>query len=573
MKKKALSFVLILLALAVLAGCGAEEPEYSFEYVRAEMPALERCSFDEIEYVRPDMDAMYEVLARLLEVLDEPQALEEITRLLDEFRLMERNFSIMYTLADIRCSLDTSDEYYDNEYSWCMEKEAELVIIKDELYGACLKCENSSWLEENYFCDGFDEDYSIVSEAEVLETYLSYLVLTDRKTELLDKYRDVVAEPSITVDGRERNFAEYVQQADYEEYVAAVKAYYEKYGPILGQIYIELLELRREEAKFMECGSVAEMEYEHTYGRDYSPEEAEAYLKHVKTYMAELGRDVKQAGLEEKLFYDPVDERELELYLETLAEMFGGSIEQAYELMKQYSMYDFSLDNNKAETSFQTYLSGYEIPFLFLCPYGNTEDITTLCHEFGHYADAFIRQNADESIDLAEVYSQTMQLMSIDALDCVMIADEYENYRMMNLTQLLSNIQLQSALAEFELRAHEMENPNVEKLNELNRKLLLEYGVCTEEEAEDLAASWIDIIHLFESPFYVISYSVSATVALEIYEAELVNEGSGIEQFIRMSESQIPGLMEAVEYAGLSNPLLESNVKHTAAFLRSQLFQ
>ena len=82
---------------------------------------------------------------------------------------------------------------------------------------------------------------------------------------------------------------------------------------------------------------------------------------------------------------------------------------------------------------------------------------------------------------------------------------------------------------------------------------------------------WVDIPHLFESPFYVISYAVSASAALELYEMELMEDGSGIESFIKMSESRIATLMDAVHAAGLEDPLSEECVRQAAEFIRSRL--
>ena len=71
--------------------------------------------------------------------------------------------------------------------------------------------------------------------------------------------------------------------------------------------------------------------------------------------------------------------------------------------------------------------------------------------------------------------------------------------------------------------------------------------------------------------FYVISYAVSASAALELYEMELEEAGSGVESFITMSESGVATLMEAVDATGLEDPLSEESVRQAAEFIRSRL--
>ena len=239
--------------------------------------------------------------------------------------------------------------------------------------------------------------------------------------------------------------------------------------------------------------------------------------------------------------------------------------------MKQYNMYDLSISTDKAVTSFQTWLSDYNAPYLFLSPYGDTSDIGTLCHEFGHYVDDYIRQDAYENMDLAETYSQAMQLFSLDQLQCIMTEEEFESYSNMSMLDIFSSMVDQAILAEFEIRAHEMEAATVEKLNALYLDILNDYGLGSPEDDSYYSMLWVDVPHLFESPFYVISYAVSASAALELYEMELEDEGRGIESFVTMSESVIATLMEAVEYAGLEDPLSENRVRQAAEFIRSRL--
>ena len=117
-----------------------------------------------------------------------------------------------------------------------------------------------------------------------------------------------------------------------------------------------------------------------------------------------------------------------------------------------------------------------------------------------------------------------------------------------------------------------VEDPDsVEKLNALYLDILNDYGLCGPEDESYYSMLWVDVPHLFESPFYVISYVVSASAALELYEMELEEDGSGVESFITMSESGIATLMEAVEYAGLEDPLSENRVRQAAEFIRSRL--
>jgi len=559
MKKRISSIISLLLALLLLAGCGADSVSTVIVYERQPVQR-EMLRFEDIEYIRPELDSMYATADALLEALENPFKLNVAAQLLDSFLLECSNFDTMYMLAYIRSSMDVHDEFYDEEYGWCMESSAEKEMLLEELMEACRLSRHAPQLEQL-----FGEELSLLWNAEdAIEaggSYEEYFALVERETELLNRYRDIVAEAGMDID---------VSDMDYDEADAAYAAYYEKYNPVLAQLYTELIALHREIAEFMAYDSYAQLEYD-MYERGYSPEESMEYMGHLKRYMAALEQEIQESGLREELIYDPVDERELELYLETVAWGFGGRIEEAWRFMKQYNMYDFSISADKAVTSFQTWLSDYNAPYLFLSPYGDTSDIGTLCHEFGHYVDDYIRQDAYENMDLAETYSQAMQLLSLDQLQCIMTGEEFESYSNMSMLDIFSSMVDQAILAEFEIRAHEMEAPTVEKLNALYLDILNDYGLCGLEDESYYSMLWVDVPHLFESPFYVISYVVSASAALELYEMELEEDGSGVESFITMSESGIATLIEAVEYAGLEDPLSENRVRQAAEFIRSRL--
>lgn len=559
MKKRVSTIISLLLALLMLAGCGADAASTVIVYER-QPEEREMLRFEDIEYIRPELDTLYDTGDALLEALENPFKLNEAAELLDRFLMECSNFDTMYMLAYIRSCMDVHDEFYDEEYGWCMVADAERQLVYEEVM---LACEDSVHLSS--LVELFGEDIRL-HESELSEStdisYEDYIYITERQAALMARYRDLAVEAAADIESI---------AIDYNELDAAYEAYYEKYNPILAELYIELIELQRERAGMLGYDSFAELVYEFEYDRDYSVEDVLEYLDYIKKHLAPIRREVQEQGLEDLLIYDPVDERELELYLETVAWGFGGRIEEVWRFMKQYDLYDFEESGNKAEISFQAYLGDYKAPYLFLYPYCDTGDIMTMCHEFGHYADSYIRQGAYENTDLAETFSQTMQLLSIDQLLCVMTEDEFYSYSTMVMLDILSSFVEQAALAEFEIRAHEMENPTVEDLNRLCLEISEAYGLYVPGEDLYYSMYWVDIPHLFESPFYVISYAVSASAALELYEMELEEAGSGVESFITMSESGVATLMEAVDATGLEDPLSEESVRQAAEFIRSRL--
>jgi len=573
MKKISLLFISLLLALALLTGCAA--PDYATIFAVTETPAPDRDgfdSFDDIEYIRPDFEAIQNTAAALCDALDSPFKFRQVKPLLDEFYAQCSDFDTMYVLAYIRSCQDMTDEFYADEYSWLLSMDGSLQLLIEQVYIACANSVHVLWLEPLVFWEGFREEYK-AEEAGDVTAALRYGELAAREAELMSEYRSFVSAPTVELAGEEMAFEEYILQLPPNAQAEAYEEHFRNNNAVLGEMYAELILIHREMAELMGYDSYAAMEYELSYGRDYSPAEAEKYMEHIKEHLAPLGKKLSELGLDYAVEYRPVTSRELLLWLDTAAEGFGGVIQEAYEYMLAHKLYDMDYSSNKMDSSFQSYLADYDAPFLFIDPNGDNWDIITVFHEFGHYADSYIRYNAPESIDLSECFSHSMEFLALAKLDCILNAEELEQMHFMTLLDITETVLDQTALAEFELRAHEMQQPSTEKLNELWLQLAKDYGIYDELSGIDGSYVWSEVSHLFESPFYVISYPVSASVALEIYELELEKEGAGIEKFIAMSQSRLAGLVETVDFAELQYPLSEARIEDMAAFLEKMLIK
>ena len=263
------------------------------------------------------------------------------------------------------------------------------------------------------------------------------------------------------------------------------------------------------------------------------------------------------------LSYEYVSDRELKWLLQSAAESMGGDIAEAFDFMKTYELWDVELRDNKASMSFETYLQDYEAPFLFIDPYGDSEDIISVCHEFGHYVDAYVNYNAYETMDLAECFSQSMQYLGLTAMQDSLADDEFENLMRMNLLGTLETFVQQASFAEFENCVY--------AADELSLELAAEYGYYDGVNDTYYAMSWVDTPHFFSAPYYVISYAVSAGVALEIYALELEESGAGLDKFCELVQRSGSGLREVTGAVSLPDPLSDEQTQKAAALFAREL--
>ena len=570
MKKRLCIVLSLLLAAVLLAGCGMPAPLLAspLHKTREDYAALELRPFDEMPYERPDVEAMRAKVDEIEAALDAGVRFRKLTKLLDEFYALYYSADTMYTLADIRNCQDLSNPYYAEEYAFCAAASYEINQLLEELLLACGASDRAQRLERSYFGDGFLASYGPESDAVISDEYLA---LATQESELLSEYRSLTVDPSVVIGGKEVDLNAYLYEADEEESYEALIAYYDKYNPLLGELYLELVKLRQEEAKLLGYGSYAEMQYELGFERDFSIAEGEAFLKSVKQYLVPLAVKLDESALRYELQDYAVEEEDLYDVLEAAAVSLGEDTEEAYRFMRRYGLSDLRQSADKPDMSFEMYLSDYEAPFLFASPGGDMSDILTVTHEFGHYVDSYLSYDQYRSIDLAECFSQAMQYLALGGLRESYSDEIVDTLRLMNLIDSLDTYVQQASFAEFEKRVYAMEAPTVEDLNALSLELAKDYGYYDGVSDEYYAMSWTDTPHFFEQPFYVISYPASAGVALEIYESELARSGAGMEQFLALLDTEDPGLIGAVKEAGLKDPLSGARVREIAAFLEAQL--
>ena len=292
MKKRKIALLSLLLALLLLTGCGGAgqtgkslaEAISSFSLGGAQH-SLGMVHFADMAYTRPDLEALRADVAAAEEALTSGVPFMKTRGLLDSCFDGYYSYYTMYTLADIRSCQDLTDEFYAAEYSWCGENYAVVQQLFDELYYACAASSLARELEEKYFWEGFQEQYSDADSS-----YYSDLAveLMQEESALISEYRALSADPTIEREGVEENYLDVLWELEGEEYNQALVQYYEKYNQRFADIYIRLVDVRNRLADTLGFESYEQMQYYFYFERDYSPEQAAGYVADIRKYMVPL---------------------------------------------------------------------------------------------------------------------------------------------------------------------------------------------------------------------------------------------------------------------------------------------
>ena len=595
MKKRLVLLLSLLLALSVLLqGCLMPFPSDRFDYLteetteptkptdrgepaeadsylpydefpRPEEAELEPVAFEDMEYTRPDAAALCKALGELEKLVKNGGSFDEVGAAFEVAYSDYSLFNTMDSLSYIRHTIDLNDEYYETENNWCEEQSPLIEQALEKCYIAMGQSDLRDRLEEEYFTEGFFDFYDenqIYSNDRVVK-------LMQKDNDLQAQYMALQSDQTIEWNGEEVLYEDIIgdESLDYDSYLTAYQLYYDKYNPQVGEIFAEMIRTRNEIAKELGYDTFADFAYSYYYDRDYTPEEAEDYLSDIAAELAPMYfYAVYGAQSTTPCSTDEV----LDLFEKTVYR-FGGEFATSYEFMQAYDLMDITDSSSKMPGSYVTYLSSYQMPFLYVSPTGKLDDLLTCCHEFGHYVDGFVNCNGTSSIDCNEIFSQGLEFLSLSRAE--LDDDEREALTISKVADSLLTFVSQAAYAEFELRAYALPDDqlNTEGLNALFLECMEEFGQSYTGMEDIIAPGWIDIQHFLIAPYYVISYCVSNDAALQIFQLEEEN-GTGLETYrALMSTSSGNTILALLEENGMESPFEPGRVEELADFFEDYL--
>lgn len=595
MKKRLVLLLSLLLALSVLLqGCLMPFPSDRFDYLteetteptkptdrgepaeadsylpydefpRPEEAELEPVAFEDMEYTRPDAAALCKALGELEKLVKNGGSFDEVGAAFEAAYSDYSLFNTMDSLSYIRHTIDLNDEYYETENNWCEEQSPLIEQALEKCYIAMGQSDLRDRLEEEYFTEDFFDFYDenqIYSNDRVVK-------LMQKDNDLQAQYMALQSDQTIEWNGEEVLYEDIIgdESLDYDSYLMAYQLYYNKYNPQVGEIFAEMIRTRNEIARELGYDTFADFAYSYYYDRDYTPEEAEDYLSDIAAELAPMYfYAVYGAQNTTPCSTDEV----LDLFEKTVYR-FGGEFATSYEFMQAYDLMDITDSSSKMPGSYVTYLSSYQMPFLYVSPTGKLDDLLTCCHEFGHFVDGFVNCNGTSSIDCNEIFSQGLEFLSLSRAQ--LDDDEREALTISKVADSLMTFVSQAAYAEFELRAYALPDDqlNTEGLNALFLECMEEFGQSYTGMEDIIAPGWIDIQHFLIAPYYVISYCVSNDAALQIFQLEEEN-GTGLETYrALMSTSSGNTILALLEENGMESPFEPGRVEELADFFEDYL--
>lgn len=523
--------------------------------------------FSEIVYSRPDASALLSHISDICDMVNNGQKFEAVMADMKSVSRELDKFLTMHSYALIRVSIDASDSEFAEEYARLSEALPEVRRAVDALYALSKASDNADRYETEVFGAGY---FSSANKAEYSDRVISLL---KEEADAEARYSAMsTANVRFSYDGRTMTYkdaekylaAKYGENtAKYDKALADCKSKHDKqYADTAADIFVELLSIRRLIANELGYESYAEYAYA-LAGRGYAPREAKVLIADVSRYLvpvySELSSNILNPYLKNNL-------PQKVTVKETVNALYGLYCENApsladlFERMMKRSLYDVRPGTpNRYDGAFTVYLDECGAPFIFMSARGGPSDLFTLSHEFGHFARLSATAGKEISLDLAEVYSEGLEFLTLAMLEDDLFDGDYKYVLYYKIAEAFETLIMQSFYSSVELSAY-----------------ALEYDEITREAIEDIVASAAasmglgstalsDIVsrHLLLYPTYVQSYATALIPAAELFFKELESDGSGVSIYLSMlSDDGKDG--SVLLKAGLTSPSEKDAIRNLA---------
>lgn len=550
--------------------------------------------FSQMAYERPDINELKKQIKGFTEKLEKSGSYKEARDTFMEFEKASKHVETMMTLASIRNSIDTRDEFYDAEMNFWNAAEPELQEFFQEWTATMLKSK---------FRDDFAKEFGdlMFVNAEIqLKTFSPEIISElQQENELTLEYEKLLASAQIPFEGKTYTLSQmtpFKTDADDERRLAAWKAegkWYKDNQEKLDSIYDKLTHLRTEMGKKLGYGGYIPLGY-YRMGRNcYTKEDVQKFRDAVVKYLVpvadsiyreqakRLNKEYPLSFADAALEFRSGNPRPCGTADDILAQgkkfydELSPETSEFFNVMLDNELLDVLSTEGKRGGGYCTSIHDYEVPFIFANFNGTQGDVEVVTHEAGHaFADYINRKRIPKeyiwpSMEGCEVHSMSMEFMAWPWSEGF-FGDDTKKFKYSHLSGALTFIPYGTMVDHFQHVVYENPDMTPRQRHDVWKKLLGTYMPWLKLDGEIPfyadGEGWQRQMHIYRTPFYYIDYCLAQTVALQIWaliQDDLENAWSHYMAYAKQGGSKV--FTELLKNAGLQSPFDESCLRGVCA--------
>lgn len=538
--------------------------------------------FQDMPYVRPDIDRIKELFTQMTESLRNAAGFEEAETAFLRVDEEYRHFSTAGSIVYVRHEIDTRDAVYDAEQQFFDEAAP---ILEEYMQNWSLA------LLETPFRPKFEEKYGklmfLNTEIE-LKTFAPEIIPDMQKENaLITEYTKLLASAQIPFEDGLYTLSQlspFKQDPSDARRLDAWKAeagFYSENSSELDRIYDELVRLRDGMAKKLGYENYIELGYYRMTRNSYTKKDVEKFRAAVRRYLVPVADSIyrKQARRLEKTYPMNFADNALEFrsgnpkpagtpddilaHGRRFYHELSPETREFIDFMYENELLDVLSRTGKAGGGFCTEFADYKSPFIFANFNGTSHDVEVITHEAGHAFAGYMARDIvplkqqSPTMEACEVHSMSMEFFAWPWIEGF-FGEDTRKFLYTHLAGALTFIPYGTMVDHFQHLVYENPDMTPQQRHDTWRTLMREYMPWVKLDELPFygeAKGWQRQIHIYQVPFYYIDYCLAQTVALQFWAQMMQDRKAAWEAYMNYTR---PGgtklFTELVALAGLATP-------------------
>lgn len=533
--------------------------------------------FKEFTYQRPDLLEVETKFADLLAKFDLAEDVEQQFESMVAINELRSEFESMEQLVHIRHTVDTTDPFYEEEQTFFDEEMPIYQGLISRYYRSLVNSQFRQALEEKWGKQLF------VKAELTLKTFAPEIIEDlQQENKLSSDYTKLLASAKIMFDGEERNLPGLVpfqlstDRATRKRANEAKYAFFKANEVTLDEIYDGLVKVRARMAEKLGYANFIELGYARMLRSDYTPDMVANFRKQVKDSIVPAAsklreRQRRRLGSSTLPYYDEKynfqtgnasPQGDPEWIVDNGRRMYNELSPETgefFQFMVDNELMDLVSKKGKAGGGYCTYISQYQVPYIFSNFNGTSGDIDVLTHEAGHAFQVYCSKNFQipeyhwPTYEACEIHSMSMEFFTWPWME-LFFKDDTDKYKFTHLSDALLFIPYGVSVDEFQhfVYAHPEASPQDRKAawREIERKYL-PHRDYEDNDYLERGSYWHQQGHIFGDPFYYIDYTLAQICAFQFWIRSRENRKSAWADYLRLC--QAGGSQSFLELSKLAN--------------------
>ena len=554
--------------------------------------------FKDYKYERPNYEEIKKSFLELVDKIKNASTYDEQKLHINQLNNIRKHIETMSTLASIRNSINTADEFYDEEQNYWDEQGPLYTELNSDFYKVIVNSKFKDEIKKDY-----SEQFYKICEYSLKSFSPEIISDLQEENKLMSKYTKLLASAKINFKNEELNLSglyKYMLSSDRNEREQSSKAYYNYFGEHeeeFDEIYDQLVHIRHNMAKKLGFKNFVELGYIRMDRTDYNPEMVVNLRKQILEYIVPLcnklyEKQAKRLNLD-KLTY--IDEN-LE-FLDGNATIKGDSdyiIENGIKMYQELSQetkefFDFMLENelmdletkhNKSAGGYCTYIPDYKAPFIFSNFNKTSEDMDVLTHEAGHAFQLYMSRDIDmqeinfPTLDSCEIHSMSMEFITYPWME-TFFKEDSDKYKFAHLTSAIKFLPYGVVVDEFQHVVYDNPNMTSDERKKVWRDLEKKYLPHRDYEDNEILERGCWFFkqgHIFKDPFYYIDYVLAQICAFQFLKKMEEDRISGWEDYLRICKvGGTQSFLQIVKTGNLISPFDDKCIEYIIKNLETNI--